>query len=188
MRPRSTPEQWEEWQTLREHGWLIQQIANQYGVSRCQVQMHTHIDQNRISPNESQIRMIERLYASGETIEGISKKTHIAKGTCGTYIYKAISEGRLERRIESKYPPVDDCFTRKREETPVSKLRYKTWDEAKAADNCPNRDLRGLSLAQYNRLIEVNREYDKGNGFFRHKITNTEEGEPQDEEQMDAGS
>lgn len=170
---KTTPSDWRRWQEKRDSGLTLREIAESEDVSETAIGAHTVQNlppRSARTVTDSQIARMEALYAEGRTIGQISQSMHIRKGTIGTYIYKACRDGRLVRRLgnqktaagEKKEPPEGED----KNITVSTTDKYKTLEEAKAADDC-NRNLRGLSLAEYNRLLKVNGEYDRAHGLAK---------------------
>ena len=133
-----------EWQKLRDEGLSLREIAQQYDVSTATVQYHTSPHPVGLVISDEEKRKILDYYATGHTITQVAEYVQRARSS----VYEIIRAGVRQGKVESNKLGDKDI--------PVPELA-----ELRRHDDCPERELRGLTAEDYARLLEVNKEYDE---------------------------
>lgn len=134
-----------EWQKLRDEGISLRVIAKRYDVSTATVQYHTSPHPAGIMISDEEKKKILDYYAEGHTITQVAEYVKRARSSVYEIIKAGVKQGKVPSNIISEryYPPVPELA------------------ELRRHDDCPERELRGLSAEEYQRLLEVNKEYDE---------------------------
>lgn len=141
------------WQRMRDEGMMVKDIAAEAGVSTGEVTRRTVPARGwseRIG--EAEKAYVIKWYEAGLELPEIARNSRLPKAVCERIIYKAIAEGAAAPRSAGR--PAKRLKSADASDIPdITELAEK--------DRCPGRVLRGLSPAEYARLIEVNKEYDE---------------------------
>ena len=156
-----------EWQEMRDDGMTAVQIAEIVHKNPMTIRRHTKEPTTDIY-KPGVVDQVCRMRNNCETVTSISQRLHISYSSVQRCIKLGIARGL----------------------TPAICPHYSMWkptkDEIPAvlsdADDCRTRELRGLTQAEYERLLIVNREHDEGRfsgdkyGGYHHKHSREADG------------
>ena len=135
----------QEWQDLREEGVLIREIAARFHVSNTRDAAHTIPPETR-RKLKMRNELICDLYEQGASIQQIAGVVNVdsdlVRITIKTMLGKNAAPKKAYNKVEK--PEVDAIP-----------------QTLKRRDDCPHRVTRGLTAEEFERLLEVNKEYDE---------------------------